>query len=279
MPLGSFKVKVAEFIKLYRKELSTFELVDVMQPVIDALATFFCVSRHAAKIRMIDAGYEETVGAFTYIDGHYVPPHNFKKGSIEKNQTYSISVDDAVIVSYSDMRLMGQSEKGAYIYVDSHFCLNEDKYVTVENDIVRMTEYGRLHIDECCLAFTLKVKSKSKYSEEFYKECVLFRDINSGLEFITSFSKDINDNVMARADAVINRNIEIKNTIKDIPDEFGAALVYLMKWSDITVEKLVETALLETKTVQRMRNDSSYPKNIESVVAVCIGMQLPPEFS
>ena len=99
MPLGPFKVKAAEFIKLYRKELSTFELVDVMQPVIDALATFFCVSRRAAKIRMIDAGYEEAIGAFTYIDDHYVPPHAFKKGLIEKNQTYSISAVDALVQS------------------------------------------------------------------------------------------------------------------------------------------------------------------------------------
>lgn len=280
MPLGSFKVKASEFIKQFRKELSTFELVDVMEPVIDALASFFCVSRHAAKIRMIDAGYEEAIGAFTYIDGRYVCPHAFKKGALEKNQTFSICADDAVVISYTDIRLRAQSEKGAYIYVDSHFCLNESKYITRDaNSIAVMTEYGRLHVDECCLAFTLKVKSKNKYAEEFYKECVLFRDINSGLEFITEFSKDINDNVMARADAVLSRNAEIKNAIKDMPDGFGEALVYLMKWSDITVERLAEKALLEPKMLQRMRNDSSYPKSIESVVAVCIGMQLPPELS
>lgn len=61
-----------------------------MEPVIDALATFFCVSRTAAKIRMIDAGYEEAIGTFTYIDGRYVKPHMFKKGAL-RNQTLSIS--------------------------------------------------------------------------------------------------------------------------------------------------------------------------------------------
>ena len=52
-------------------------IVDVMETVIDALATFFVVSRHAAKIRMVDVGYEEAIGVFTYIDGHYVKPHAF----------------------------------------------------------------------------------------------------------------------------------------------------------------------------------------------------------
>lgn len=46
--------------------MGTSELIDVMEPVIDALALFFCVSRLAAKICMIDAGYEETIGTFTY---------------------------------------------------------------------------------------------------------------------------------------------------------------------------------------------------------------------
>ena len=69
MPLAMFKTKAFEFIKQYRSELGTDELIDIIEPVIDALATFFCVSRTAAKIRMIDAGYEEAIGTFTYIDG------------------------------------------------------------------------------------------------------------------------------------------------------------------------------------------------------------------
>lgn len=55
------------------------------------LSKFFVVSRQAAKIRMIDLGYEEAIGAFTYIDGRYVKPHTFKKGTIKRNQTFSIS--------------------------------------------------------------------------------------------------------------------------------------------------------------------------------------------
>lgn len=45
MPLAMFKTKAFEFSKQFRTELGTSELIDVMEPVIDALASFFCVSR------------------------------------------------------------------------------------------------------------------------------------------------------------------------------------------------------------------------------------------
>lgn len=244
------------------------------------VATFFVVSRHAAKMRMVDVGYEEAIGAFTYIDGHYVKPHAFKKGSLQKDQTYCISADDAQIITFSDMRLYSQVQKGSYIYVDSHMCLNDPKYVTRdENNVVQMTDYGRLHIDECCLVFTLKVKATNKYGEEFYKECVLFRDVDSGIVFQTTFAKEVSDDVMGKADAILARELEIQRVLQELPAQFGPALIYLMDWVEISEETLAEKALVSTKLVQRMRNNPQYPKSIDSVVAICIGMNLPPELS
>lgn len=66
-------------------------------------------------MRMLDARYEEAIGAFTYIDGRYVKPHAFKKGSLKKDQTYCISADDVQVIVFSDMRLAVQSQKGSYI--------------------------------------------------------------------------------------------------------------------------------------------------------------------
>lgn len=280
MPLSVFKVKATEYIRAFQQELKAVHIVDVMEAVIDALASFFVVSRQAAKMRMVDAGYEEAIGAFTYIDGRYVKPHAFKKGSLKKDQTYCISADDAQIIAFSDMRLAGQSQKGSYIYVDSHMCLNDPKYVTQdENNAVRMTDYARLHIDECCLVFTLKVKTTNKYGEEFYKECVLCRDVDSGIVFQTTFAKDDSADVMGKADAILARELEIQRVLQELPATFGAALIYLMDWVEISEEALAENALISTKMVQRMRNNPNYPKSIDSVVAICIGMHLPPELS
>lgn len=97
MPLDSFKKKASSLIKYYRKQLETFELVDVMEPVIKELSIFYGVSVCAAKIRMVEAGYEEAIGVLTYIDGHYVRPHYFRKGSITLKQTYTVGIIDVAI--------------------------------------------------------------------------------------------------------------------------------------------------------------------------------------
>lgn len=52
-----------------------------------------------------------------------------------------------------------------------------------------------------------------------------------------------------------------------------------MEWVEISEEALAEKALVSTKLVQRLRNNPAYPKNVDCVVAVCIGMNLPPELS
>jgi hypothetical protein len=59
--------------------MQTDEIVDIMEAVIDEVAAFFVVSRAAAKIRLVDLGFEEAIGTFTYIDGRYVRPHASRK--------------------------------------------------------------------------------------------------------------------------------------------------------------------------------------------------------
>lgn len=133
MPLSTFKTKAFEFIKQFRAELGKSELIDVMEPVIDALAAFFCVSRIAAKIRMIDAGYEEAVGTFTYIDGHRVKPHGFRKGSIKVNQTFSLSAQDAAVERTFNPELRALTDNGDYLFIDNHYVYNAPLYLMCQN--------------------------------------------------------------------------------------------------------------------------------------------------
>ncbi|SHF37063.1 ImmA/IrrE family metallo-endopeptidase, partial [Caloramator proteoclasticus] len=182
MPISTFKEKAFELIKKYKQSLQTEEIIDVMEPVIDELALFFGVSRLAAKIRMIDVGYEEAIGTFTYIDGHYVKPHCFKKGFLKRNQTFSISAIDAAIQSFIDPELSALIKEGSYVYVDSHFVLKHPKYVTRdENGYAILTDYARTHMEECCLVFDLSIKSGFK--ESYHSECFLNRDKGSNIDF------------------------------------------------------------------------------------------------
>ena len=211
------------------------------EPALDELSLFFSVSRHAAKTRLIDLGYEVAVGAFTFIDGHYVKPHTFKKGTIQKNQTYSISEQDAIIQSVVNFELNGKLKSGNYAFVDSHFCINHPKYINQTTDgQLFLTDYARYHIDECCLVFDLKVKATNKYGEKFYTECVLYRDSDSGIVFEAHYNlSGKNDNADNRAEIRSTYISETADIMKKLPGGFAGTLDELIKYRKMTKYKTI----------------------------------------
>lgn len=282
MPLAQTKIKVAEFIRDYYNRFPDAELIDILEPVIDEVANFFFVSRLAAKIRMVDIGFEEAVGTFTYIDGKYVKPHTFKKGAIKRNQTYSISERDAAFESSINPVLREKLKNGLYLFIDSHFCINDPKYVAYDDyGKALLTNYARHHIDECCLVFDLKIQhSTNNYGKQFYTECVLYRDATSDIFFEAHYcDSKVNDDLDAQATAILAYNKELSEIIKKLPGSFKDSLKTLMTWKEKTVEGLAESTFLDPRTIQRMRNNDDYEPSLETIVAVCIALQLPPAAS
>ena len=72
MPAEPLKAKANEYIGRFMRETNVNNTFDVMEMVISQLETDFVVSKQAAKIRLVELGFEEAIGTFTYIDGHYV---------------------------------------------------------------------------------------------------------------------------------------------------------------------------------------------------------------
>jgi hypothetical protein len=96
LPATMVKKYVDSRISYIRRETGLYDYVDIIEILIKDVATHFAVSQTAAKIRLIDLGYEEAKGAMIYLDGHYVRPH--KSASLPDwriNQTFSISARDA----------------------------------------------------------------------------------------------------------------------------------------------------------------------------------------
>lgn len=268
---------VAQEIEMKQRELSArgIGVLEATETVIQYLSDYFGVSKLAAKIRMVELGYEEAIGTLNYIDGQYVPSHQWKKGALEANQTYSIGLIDATVQMMVNPILQGDG----FIYVESHFCLNAPEYV--EKDIFGktcLTDYARLHMDECCLSFTLSMKTNSG-DQSFAFECILNRDERSGLTFNVAFDRENNLSVLERANQMKVDQEGLKRVLDDIWSlEFGPALEYLMKQPPKhTDERLAEYAGLSSKTISRMRHGKG--TSVPSVVAVCIGLQLHPDIS
>lgn len=280
MPLTCFRRKAVEVIKALKAQCDSAELIDLLGPAIDTLATFFCVSRCAAKIRMIDAGYKEAIGVFTYIDGHYVRPHCFKEYAISTAQSYSVSIKDVVIERLVNPRFSELIANGDYIFVDNHMCFNSPEYITVDDDgQLSLTEYARLHIDECCLAFNLEAQNLNSYGEVYYTECVLFRDADSNVQFIAHFADDNNGVKENQQESIRAYKNDVLTLRKSLMESFTEAFDAVVRWSDMTEEKLAERAEIDVRTLQRLRTDPDQNPTIETLMLLCIAMQLPPMIS
>lgn len=128
MPYDLFKQKAEEIIGKHLS-LGTHDLLDALETVIDELAVFFAVSRLAAKIRLIDIGYDEVIGTFEFVDGKYIRPYHFKKGTLASNQTFSIGERDAGLLALIDSNFAERVAFGKYIFVENHFVLQTPDYV------------------------------------------------------------------------------------------------------------------------------------------------------
>ncbi|MGX6991563.1 helix-turn-helix domain-containing protein [Pseudolactococcus reticulitermitis] len=73
--------------------------------------------------------------------------------------------------------------------------------------------------------------------------------------------------------------LELVEVSLNIPTSYGKALKYLMLWKKMTVEELSEQTLLAPETISRMRNRNVSKPNLKSVVAICVGLELPTHLS
>lgn len=294
MPLAMFKTKAFEFTKQFRTELGTSELIDVMEPVIDALASSFCVSRLSAKIRMIDVGYEEAMGTFTYIDGHYVKPHRFKKGTLQRNQTFSIGAQDAAILCLTNPELKNKIDVSQYQYIDSHFVLNHPLYIEVnEEGNLQLTHFARNHMDECCLVFELSVVNH--YGEHYHSECFLNRDESSPVDFNVNFHGGYENSPPESQLKLLREKIAEENRVYEtLPNSFTAALKVVIDWKNeqikkekkenpysqydkITAVEIAKRTGLNEATVRRTLNDGD--TSVNTLVLMCLALHLPYKIS
>lgn len=284
MPIRQARQKIEELIEKNKRVLQTENMADIMESVVFELSDFFEVSKQAAKIRMIDLGYTEAIGVFTYVDDHYISNYTFERSALKNNQTFTIGMQDALVEYALNPDFRQLIDSGKYVYVDAHFCVNDTKYIRQnESGYAELTDYARQHIDECCLIFDIKARRNDRYGAKYYTECVLFRNIVSDTIIEAKYSSSPqNQRTEARAVELKKISNEAKRTaniMRGLPATFSDTLVAHMDRLEITVENLEEKSLVNARTIQRMRNDERYQPKLGTIVAVCIGLQLSPVLS
>lgn len=276
MPLAMFKRAAANFISQYRKESGKFDIINVIEPTIDALASYFSVSRLAAKIRMIDAGYPEAAGAFIFLDGHYVKPYTVENGALKDNQTVSISVFDAAVLSTANPDLHEATSRGDYIYVDSHFVLNTDKYIRRDfYGSLELTDYARTHMDECCIIFDISVKSGGE--TRYHSECFLNRDENSNVVFSIDYTGGYENSTKEKQNKILNETIkEDMELFQSLPNDYIKSWDIVMKARGLKQAEIADRAGISEKTVERVLKGAG---SLNSVILMCLALHLPYDVS
>lgn len=278
MPMGAFKTRAIKWIREYRERTGRNDLIDIIQPVIDALSNDFHVSRLAAKIRMVEAGYEEAIGAFNWIDDHYVATHRFKKGSLKPNQTFTIGPEDLARQLVSNPKLKEIVSDGTYLYVDSHLVLADSKYLCTDAEgMTVLTDYARNHMDECCLAFDMTVEGCD--DNEYYTVCYLNKDKDAKVILNIAYTDGLQFSSPERQKQVLEDFVHrYSNLYKTFTTDYVDCLQKAFKDSGMKYKELAEDIGMNPDVVSRIINGKNDPA-VESLALICLGMKLPYKLS
>ena len=277
MPALPFKAKAKEYIIKFARETGARHDNEIMENVIEALGTDFVVSKQAVKIRLVELGFDQAIGTYTYLDGHYVKPHGFKKGSIKTNQTFSISSRDAAVERFLNRELRDLTDSGDYLFIDNHFVYNAPLYVKKdEYGRLNLTDYARSHMDECCIVFDMKITSK--VGVDYHTACYLNREdsnITFEIKYHNGFQNAPKERQVAMRKKQQEEEIEIRKQMTDDPEH---CMDLLLKWRKMKYTDLGDAIDRDPKTIRRTVKGETKPK-VETAVLICIGLHLPPSIS
>ena len=232
------------------------------------LAKEFNVYNYQLRNRMIHVGFPAAKGALNFVEDDYITPFAFELGECHGSQTFVISpkeVADEYVRNEAFRKLI---DTGRYIYADGHVCLNEPQYVARHGNKLRLTEWGNSHVDQCCLRFV------RNYIRDKHTRYV-FGQLNSDEEYN---GRSLALSLQSSAENALKQAQEMSQVLLNLPGSFSGTLIAHMKRVGITRERLAEEAMMSGTMIKRMRT-SERDLTLDQVIAVCIGLHIPPEYS
>lgn len=269
MPRALFRRKAEEAWARHDMKVITPNRVEKMPGVIDDLAGFFGVSREAAKLRMLEVGFESVAGVYVYIDGRYLRPHSWRAGALGRDETFSIPAEDAAQLMVEDADFARAAQ--GYLYVEGHFVLDDPRYVTRgEDGALMLSDAARYHMDQCCLRFKVVLGGAQARYGEF---CLLSQSAGIPLDpAYLSCSPEQQAEQLAEIRAERDR---ILGKIKASPEK---AWKILIEWRETNQSELESVTGLSRETINKLATGKT-PGNKQTVLLMCFALQLPPEIS
>ena len=167
-------------------------------------------------------------------------------------------------------------ESGYFVHIDGYFVPNFPKFVDIRGDgSCELTLYAFCTIKECALLFLdrvvyiypgLHIRGEYTSFDIFGLKKRQFKEYNSIMQ-------------TDELQKIIQEAKEAIKIARSLPRNFAPALVTLMKWRGMTNDMLAERTYMSYRTIQRMRTDETANHEPRKVIAVCVGLRLPPYIS
>ncbi|HGI5962642.1 TPA: ImmA/IrrE family metallo-endopeptidase [Streptococcus agalactiae] len=282
MPKVQIRIKIRELFQtltLVNPDISRSELV---QEVVDNLATFFEVSRQAAKIRMIDLGFKEANGVYNYLDDRYMHNFAFELEAFDKGSSYTITSNDLCFEYCFNESFRQIIDRNKFIYVDNHLCLKDKKFIYMTKDGPIMTDYAYEHMDECCLIFKVKSKNFTSISNETYYDYVLNRGVTKESEIKADFVDILqNPSLMDQLPPLDMMKLgkKISELLKELPFEFSGTLRSHRKRKNCTQPFLAKLVGITERTLRDYETLEDNLPRLELTLSFCFALKLRPELS
>ncbi len=275
MPAKTF-TRIAD--NLIEKYCQHNAIIDCAETIIQELAETFGVTIHSARKRLIDLGYEFAIGALNWIDGGYLRPYTFAKGSLQERETFAVSYKDIYEKLLNDASLTQALYGDQYVFVEHHVCLYDTKYVEYnEKGALKLTRYALTHMDECCIKFVFSSPKNTITKNNLDTYYYLCRDTSLALEFDLEMVKgeSISD-VENYPEKFVKHHENIKEIKRMIVGRnFGEILGMLMDKLDIPTKELAYDSGISERTIRRYLHNENIKPEKRTCVALLRALNIP----
>lgn len=246
----------------------------LQEQCISTLAKKADISKEAVKVRLLKMGLKVN-GVFEYIDGKYINPYIYER-KLDSSESFSISFRNLLTLAMNNEEFRELLSTNNYIFVDNHLCFKNSKFLFVENNQFHLTEYALDHIDECCILFLYDIDKKYEYINNF--EYILCKTQSRKQKHKIKSFESIND-IKVHPEKFGEYYNKVSIICDDLPYNFRKKLRYLRETVGMTREQLEEKSYISSQTIKEIENNNKRGYSVETIIALCIGMKLPPEFS
>lgn len=264
-----------------------------VEDILHRISVLFDVPEYVVKQRARQLDWDLADGAFVFVDGEHYFPFSFTEGILDYHQTFVIHKASHDMLCESSSEYSELIESGKYVYLGYVTCINDPKYIVVEQHSkaprLVLSDYAIEHADECCLIFSWKSTSYWKDECEFYGQAYLSKEVTAEPYVEYTYDKDFNSKSKQSAseirEAVAAYQVALKKDnevqiamMKQGCNDFASTLIFHMDRKHITIDQLVERSELSDTTIKKYRSGDVATPPIENVMAVCIGLNLQKKY-